>query len=87
MEICGTIDIVRGNQIKIAPLQISQQNWDIEESDRFGQFRSRKTVSKYFSENHHGDISYDQLFKEAKIFAEIHSIAATTLEEQTKHAI
>ena len=67
-------------------MQISKTS-NIEHLEKFGHFRYRKDVAHYFAGNQQGDISYDQLFVEAKTFAKKKSIFCSTPEAKKKFEI
>ena len=87
LKICGEKDDIRGDKIKIAPLQISTGARDMEQLDRFGHFHYRKDVVRIYSEEASDVIPYKQIFEEAKRFAVQGAKGCDTEEAKTEHIL
>ena len=87
LKICGERDDIRGDKIKIAPLQISTGARDMELLDRFGHFHYRKDVVRIYSEKPCDVIPHEQIFEEAKRFAVQGAMGCDTEEAKTEHIL
>ena len=86
LKICGENDDIRGDKIKIAPLQISTRARDMEQLDRSGHFHYRKDVVRIYSEELSNIIPHEQMFKVAKRLA-VQSAEGCDTEEAKAHHI
>ena len=86
MIICGERDRIRGDNVKIAPLQISTRPRNMEQLDRSGHFHYRKDVRIYSAELS-DVIPYEQIFEEAERKAKKHAKGCRTEEAKTEHIL
>ena len=87
MIICGERDRIRGDNVKIAPLQISTRPRNMEQLDRSGHFHYRKDVVRIYSEELSDVIPYEQIFEEAERKAKKHAKGCRTEEAKTEHIL
>ena len=87
MIICGERDRIRGDYVKIAPLQISTRPRNMEQLDRSGHFHYRKDVVRIYSEELSDVIPYEQIFEEAERKAKKHAKGCRTEEAKTEHIL
>ena len=87
LKICGERDDIRGDKIKIAPLQISTGARDMEQLDQSGHFHYRKDVVRIYSEKPCDVIPYEQIFEEAERKAKKHAEGCRTKEAKNEHIL
>ena len=87
MIICGERDRIRGDNVKIAPLQISSRPRNMEQLDLSGHFHYRKDVVRIYSEELSDVIPYEQIFEEAERKAKKHAKGCCTEEAKTEHIL
>ena len=87
MIICGERDRIRGDNIKIAPLQISTRPRNMEQLDLFGHFHYRKDVVRIYSEELSDVVPFEQIFEEAERNANKHAEGCRTEEAKTEHIL
>ena len=85
--ICGERDGIRGDNIKIAPLQLSTLPRNMEQLDRSGHFHYRKDVVRIYSEELSDVVPYEQIFKVAERKAKKHAKRCSSEEAKTKHIL
>ena len=66
LEICAERDRIRGDNINIAPLQISTRTQSMEQLDQYGDFHYRKDIVRVYSEKPSGVISHERILRVAK---------------------
>ena len=87
MIICGERDRICGDNVKIAPLQISTLPRNMEQLDLSGHFHYRKDVVRIYSEELSDVIPYEQIFEEAERFAVQGAMGCDTEEAKTEHIL
>ena len=87
MIICGERDRIRGDNVKIAPLQISTRPRNMEQLDLSGHFHYRKDVVRIYSAELSDVIPYEQIFEEAERKAKKHAKGCRTEEAKTEHIL
>ena len=87
MIICGERDRIRGDNVKIAPLQISTRPRNMEQLDQSGHFHYRKDVVRIYSEELSDVIPYEEIFEEAERKAKKHAEGCRTEEAKTEHIL
>ena len=87
MIICGERDRIRGDNVKIAPLQISTRPRNMEQLDLSGHFHYRKDVVRIYSEELSDVVPYEQIFEEAERKAKKHAEGCRTEEAKTEHIL
>ena len=87
MIICGERDRIRGDNVKIAPLQISTRPRNMEQLDLSGHFHYRKDVVRIYSEELSDVIPYEEIFEEAERKAKKHAEGCRTEEAKTEHIL
>ena len=85
--ICGERDRIRGDNVKIAPLQISTRPRNMEQLDLSGHFHYRKDVVRIYSEELSDVIPYEHIFEEAERKAKKHAKGCRTEEAKTEHIL
>ena len=87
MIICGERDHIRGDNIKIAPLQISTRPRNMEQLDRSGHFHYRKDVVRIYSEKPSDVIPYELIFEVAERKAVQGAMGCRTEKAKTEHIL
>ena len=87
MIICGERDRIRGDNVKIAPLQISIRPRNMEQLDLSGHFHYRKDVVRIYSEELSDVVPHEQIFEEAERKAKKHAEGCRTEEAKTEHIL
>ena len=87
MIICGERDRIRGDNIKIAPLQISTRPRNMEQLDQSGHFHYRKDVVRIYSEELSDVVPYEQIFEVAERKAVKGAMGCRTEKAKTEHIL